>query len=156
MATDSTSLKRLNELHPSIRQSAIDAYTEACKVTPVGVHPLITEAYRSFERSDELYAQGRTKPGQIVSNARGGQSLHNYGLAIDFVLIVNGKMVWEVNADWMTVVKVFKKYGFEWGGDWNSLKDYPHFQKTFGLTTKQLLAKHNMKDFIPGQTYVNV
>lgn len=169
MATDKISMDRLQQLHPSIRQSAIDAYIEACRVTPVGVHPFITETLRSFERSNALYAQGRTAPGQIVTNAKGGSSLHNYGLAIDFVIQVNGKEVWKVDANWMKVVEVFKKHGFRWGADWDGdgktkaqgdkdegLVDAPHFEKTNGLGWRELLAKYNAKDFIPGDTYVNV
>lgn len=156
MATDQKSIDRLNELHPSIRQSAIDAYTEACRVTPVGVHPFITEAHRSFKRSDDLYAQGRTKPGSIVTNAKGGQSIHNYYLAIDFVLLINGKMSWVVDENWKKVAAIFKKHGFTWGGDWKSFKDYPHFEKTNGYSLKQIQAKYAAKDFIPGTLYIRL
>ncbi len=156
MATDPKSIERLNQLHPAIRQAAIDAYTEACRVTPVGVHPFITEAYRSFERSDALYAQGRTKPGQIVTNAKGGDSMHNYSLAIDFVNLINGDMAWKVDANWMKVVAAFKKHGFTWGGDFRSIKDYPHFEKTNGNTLSQLKAKYKAKDFIPGTNYIRL
>lgn len=153
---DLESLHRLQLLHPKIRNKAIDAYNEVVKLTPVGIHPYITETYRSFERSDDLYAQGRTKPGSIVTNARGGSSLHNYSLAIDFVLMVNGKMDWTVNHNWMVVVNIFKQHGFKWGGEFKSIKDYPHFENTFGYTVKQLLAKYNAKDFIPGTNYLNI
>ena len=156
MATDKTSMERLSQLHPAVRQSAIDAYTEACKVTPVGVHPFITETMRSFKRSDELYAQGRTTPGSIVTNAKGGSSLHNYGLAIDFVLLINEKMSWKVDKNWMKVVEVFKKHGWKWGGDFQSITDYPHFEKTMGLTLKQVQNKYKMKDFIEGNTFINL
>ena len=47
--------------------------------------------------------------------------------------------------DWDEVVAVFKHYGWEWGGDWSNFKDYPHFQKTFGYSTSELLKKHNDK-----------
>lgn len=157
MAADQISLNRLNELHPAIKDDAIAAYLEAVQRTPVGVHPFITECYRSFKRSDELYAQGRTKPGPIVSKVKGGGSLHNYRLAIDFCLQINGKSVWdEKHPSWKIVVDCFKERGFEWGGDWKTFKDYPHFEKRLGYTTKQLLAKHNAGDFLPGNTYVNV
>lgn len=145
MPTDKTSEDRLLGLHPAIREIALKAYREAVQATPTGVHPFITEGMRSFQRSDELYAQGRTKPGQIVTNAPGGSSLHNYGLAIDFVNLVNGKMAWNVDANWMKVVNIFKKYGFAWGGDFHSIKDNPHLEMTFGFTWRQLLEKHNNK-----------
>lgn len=159
MATDKTSMARLNECHPSIREKAIAAYTEACRITPVGVHPFITEAYRSFKRSDELYAQGRTKSGSIVSNSKAGQSYHNYGMGIDYCLQINGKTSWKVDANWRKVAEVFKKYGFDWGGDYKgSFKDYPHVEyKKYG-TWQQMLVKWNNGDtFIQdGIKYVNL
>ena len=152
---DTVSLKRLNQLHPLVKDLAIEAYNEAVKLTPVGVHPFITQTMRTFEESDALYAQGRTKPGPIVSNVKGGRSFHNYGLAIDFVNKVNDQINWTVDANWMIVVKCFKQRGFKWGGDWTgSLIDYPHFEMSFGLSTLKLLAKHNSNQFIAGTKFV--
>lgn len=141
---DNISLAKLQLLHPAIRQDAIDAYNEAVQKTPVGVHPFITQTYRSFEESDAIYQQGRTKPGAIVTYAKAGQSYHNYSLALDFVIMVGGKMVWKIDENWMTVVNIFKKYGFEAGIDWKGKKrDAPHFQKTLGYNWRKLLALHN-------------
>ncbi|AMM44867.1 L-alanoyl-D-glutamate peptidase [Bacillus phage SP-15] len=108
----------------------------------------ITQGYRSIAEQNEIYAQGRTKPGSIVTNAKGGQSYHNYGLAIDFCLISpDGKQAsWDMNkdfdgdgvADWKEVVTEAKKLGFDWGGDWSGFKDYSHFEMTFGLSIKDL------------------
>lgn len=140
--TDLVSHQRLCLLHPKVRTEAIQAYNEAVKATPVGVHPVVIQTLRTFEESDLLYQKGRTRPGPKVTNAKAGQSYHNYGLAIDFALQVNGKIIWEVNKDWMTVVNIFKKYGWSWGGDWSSLKDYPHVEKTFGHNWKELLRLH--------------
>jgi peptidoglycan LD-endopeptidase CwlK len=139
--SDTISLQRLNLLHPLIREDAIKAYNEAVKNTPVGVHPVIVQTLRTFEEQDLLYQKGRTRPGPKVTNAKPGSSYHQYGLAIDFCLQVNGKLVWVVNKDWMIVVECFKKYGFAWGGDWKgSFKDYPHVEKSFGYGWKDLLA----------------
>lgn len=156
MAVDAVSISRLNELHPEVRDSAIRAYTKACKITPVGVHPFITECFRSFKRSDELYAQGRTKPGSIVSNAKGGESIHNYKLALDFCLQINGKTSWVVDENWKKVAQCFKDEGWEWGGDWRSFKDYPHCEKKMGNSLRQLQAKYKAKSFIPGTDYINL
>lgn len=153
---DTKSLEKLNQLHPSIRQDAIDAYTEACRITPANVHPVIDETLRSFERSNQLYAQGRTTSGDIVSNSKAGQSYHNYALALDFHLQINGKDVWNVDDNWMKVVKCFKDKDFTWGGDFQSLKDYPHFEKTLGHNWRELLAMHDDGKFIPGETYLNL
>ena len=143
MAEDLISINRLKQLHPKLRDKAIEAYREAVRVTPVGVHPFITETLRSFERSDELYAQGRTKPGSIVTNAKGGSSYHNFSLALDFVIQKNGKMDWTINKDWMKVIEIFEKYGFKSGLYFKSIKDAPHLEMTFGYTVKQLLELHN-------------
>jgi peptidoglycan L-alanyl-D-glutamate endopeptidase CwlK len=123
------------------------------------------QTYRSIDEQNELYAQGRTKPGKIVTNARGGSSYHNYGLAIDIVLIIDGKTAsWDMVtdfdgdhvADWMECVKIFKSHGWEWGGDWKSIKDYPHFQRTFGKSEVQLLALYKAGKFLPGTKYVQI
>jgi peptidoglycan L-alanyl-D-glutamate endopeptidase CwlK len=138
--SDTTSIARLNLLHPLIKEDAIKAYQEAVLATPKGVHPFIVQTLRTFEEQDLLYQKGRTRPGPKVTNAKPGSSFHQYGLAIDFCLEINGKLVWKVDANWMKVVECFKKYGFSWGGDWKSLKDYPHVEKTFGYSWRDLLA----------------
>jgi peptidoglycan L-alanyl-D-glutamate endopeptidase CwlK len=140
----SSSLDKLNTLHPKIRQSAIDAYNEAVKATPEGVHPVISQTTRTFEEQDALYAQGRTKPGNIVTQAQGGQSWHNFSLALDFVNLINGNESWNVDDNWMTVVNIFKNHGFTWGGNFpGSFKDYPHLENKCGLTLSEALDKHN-------------
>jgi peptidoglycan L-alanyl-D-glutamate endopeptidase CwlK len=93
---------------------------------------------RTFAEQDALYAQGRTKPGDIVTKAKGGQSNHNYGFAVDIVLIIGGKTAsWDTakdwdddkKSDWMECVEIFKLHGWSWGGDWKKFKDLPHFEK---------------------------
>jgi peptidoglycan L-alanyl-D-glutamate endopeptidase CwlK len=112
-----------------------------------GIDIVITEGHRSVERQNELYDRGRTTDGNIVTYAEGGESYHNYGLAIDFALrLDNGNIVWDMNrddngngkADWMEVVSLAKNMGFEWGGDFSNFKDYPHFQMDFGLSIREL------------------
>lgn len=143
----SKSSTRLIGLHPVV-MAAATVLIERCYAR--GVHILITQGLRTIAEQDALYAQGRTKPGSIVTNAKGGYSYHNYGLAVDFALLLtNGSSVsWDMCrdgnnnqvADWQEVVKEAKALGFEWGGDWTSFKDYPHFQMVFGLTLIQLRA----------------
>ncbi|ARP44611.1 Peptidoglycan L-alanyl-D-glutamate endopeptidase CwlK (plasmid) [Geobacillus thermodenitrificans] len=109
-----------------------------------GIYIIITQGLRTIEEQNRLYAQGRTKPGRIVTNARGGYSYHNFGLAFDFCVcnVVNGKLVtsWNLDQRWFRVGQLGKSLGLEWGGDWKSFKDYPHFQYTFGLSLAQLRA----------------
>lgn len=115
-----------------------------------GVPVCITQAYRSKAEQDALYAQGRTKAGKVVTNAPGGYSNHNYGLAIDFALYTPSglEVTWSESADydrdgevdWKEIVRIAKKLGFEWGGDWRGFRDAPHLEYTFGLTIAQLRA----------------
>lgn len=152
-----TSIAQIETLHPKLRAIALEAYQEAVSATPMHVHPVITQGYRTFEESDKLYQQGRTTPGEKVTDAKAGQSWHNYGLAVDFCLQVNGKENWTVDANWMTVVNIFKKHGFTWGGDWTGgFKDYPHLEMKFGHTISDMLTKYKAKDFIPGTEYINL
>jgi len=128
------STARLSGLHPVVRAATERLIDLSYKA---GVPIVITQGFRSIAEQDALYAQGRTKPGKIVTNARGGYSNHNFGVAIDFaVLESDGKNVsWSVDARWMTVVSIAKQLGFEWGGDWKSFVDTPHFEMTFGIST---------------------
>jgi peptidoglycan L-alanyl-D-glutamate endopeptidase CwlK len=164
---DKKSIDKLNLLHPKIRQAALDAYAEAVKQTPIGVHPVIDQTIRSYAESDHLYQLGRTivnpdgksknKPmGNIITNAKGGSSWHNFALALDFHLQVNGKDVWDVNHDWMTVVNIFKKYGFSSGLDFpGSFKDPPHLERQCGQTLSTLRKLHDAHKFIPGTNYID-
>ncbi|MGI8348922.1 M15 family metallopeptidase [Niallia circulans] len=117
------------------------------KAGDIGIRVVITEDFRSVEEQNRLYEQGRTREGSIVTNAKGGQSYHNYGLAIDFALMdINGVVIWDMKydgngngkSDWSEVVEIAKSLGFQWGGDWANFKDYPHFQMDFGLTIEEL------------------
>ncbi|MNV52067.1 Peptidoglycan L-alanyl-D-glutamate endopeptidase CwlK precursor [compost metagenome] len=134
-------------LHPIVGQATVKLI-ERCYAR--GVPIVITQGLRTIAEQSKLYAQGRTTPGPIVTNAKGGYSNHNFGMAIDFALLLqDGRNVsWETLRDgdkdslpdWSEVVDEAKKLGFMWGGDWRSFKDLPHLEMTFGLTTAQLRA----------------
>jgi peptidoglycan L-alanyl-D-glutamate endopeptidase CwlK len=104
----------------------------------------IVYTYRTDEEQDELYAQGRTKPGLKVTNAKGGYSWHNHRRAIDVAFeTVSGKPSWEDLSDdeiddWKLLGKCGEKIGFEWGGHFG---DYGHFQFRDGLTLEQVLER---------------
>ena len=74
--------QKISTLHPAIRWKASDFIKEANKVSDVKV--IIAQGLRTFEEQDELYAKGRSKSGDVVTNAKGGESNHNYGLAFFF------------------------------------------------------------------------
>ena len=158
---DSITLERIDQLHPKIRQEVKDLYLN--KVVPALTKATCRFAYteRTNAEQDSMYAQGRTKlfdaNGKrlgIITNAKGGQSIHNYGLAFDIVLLVNGAASWDTvkdfdgdgKSDWMEVINIYKSAGYVWGGDWAKFKDLPHLEKTFGLNWGQCSAiKKNHK-----------
>jgi len=128
--------RSLNDLIPQARQR-VEKFIAACKAE--GIDLLITSTYRDKDSQDALYAQGRTAPGNIVTNARGGQSFHNYRCAVDVVPLLNGKPNWKTSDPvWQRVGQLGKAAGLEWAGDWKRFKEYPHFQYTGGLTLAQL------------------
>lgn len=150
---DTVSLERIAKLHPKVRIEVYEAYLNVNMKLPKGVRLRITQTLRTNAEQDALYAQGRTKPGSKVTNAKGGQSIHNYGLAFDFVILLdkdkNGTFEstsWNIDSNWMTVVNYFKNLGWSWGGDWKSLKDNPHLEKTFGNTWRTLINKSKNSD----------
>lgn len=156
---DKITLERIQLLHPKLREEATEIYKEICQALQGKAMCRFAFTLRTFAEQDALYAQGRTKPGAVVTKAKGGQSYHNYGLAIDIVLVVdkdgNGSFEtasWDTKtdfdkdgkSDWSEVVNIFKQHGWEWGGDWKFL-DMPHFQKTFGKSVRELLSLYNAK-----------
>ncbi|MGG0655737.1 M15 family metallopeptidase [Rummeliibacillus pycnus] len=116
---------------------------------------VITEGLRSFAKQDELYQQGRTTKGNIVTNTRAGESYHNYGLAFDYALLnASGKIIWDTTydgngngrSDWFEVADIGKQLGFDWGGDWIGFKDYPHLEMKFGLSIDMLKNGYRLND----------
>lgn len=106
-----------------------------------GIYLIITEGFRSKEYQDSLYAKGRTKPGKIVTNAKGStySSQHMWGIAFD-IAINDSKLLYDT-ATIRKVAVIAKGIGLGWGGDWKSIVDTPHFYlPKWGSTTSQLKA----------------
>lgn len=157
MAADPITLERIKLLHPKVRQEVLNAYMHINeKLLGKGVRLRFAYTLRTIEEQDALYKQ-RPK----VTNAKGGQSIHNYGLAFDIVLLYdrdgNGTFEsasWNMKedfdkdkiADWMEVTGYFMSLGWTWGGSWKSFPDAPHFEKTFGHTWKTLKAQLDKKN----------
>nr|WP_294935166.1 M15 family metallopeptidase [uncultured Flavobacterium sp.] len=146
---DSHNKLQIKKLHPSIRDEVV-TIINACDASLTGKAKIrITQGLRTVEEQNLLYAQGRTLPGKKITNAKGGQSVHNYGFAVDICLIINGKTAswdtvkdWDNDmvADWYECVKIFARYGWDWGGNWKKFKDLPHFDKR-GLNNWRQLIK---------------
>lgn len=133
--------RAISDLHPKVAEKA-HAFIAACR--DHGIDILITSTYRDNESQNALYAQGRTVAGPVVTNAKGGQSWHNYRLAFDVVPLRNGKPVWGMNGSdgdlWKHVGALGESVGLEWAGRWKKFKETAHFQFTGGLTLADLQA----------------
>lgn len=113
----------MSSLYPPF-QAKLDELLKNCAVR--GATYKQTAGLRTYEEQNKIYAQGRTAPGKRVSNARGGQSPHNFGIAADFVAHVKGKVSWSVK-DYAVLKEEAEKLGLESGGAWK-LQDWPHVQ----------------------------
>lgn len=130
------SSRNLDDLLPQVKER-VEAFLKAAE--DAGIDLLVTSTYRDEESQNALYAQGRTAPGRIVTNAKAGQSFHNYRCAVDVVPLVNGKPVWDTSYQvWQTIGNLGKEAGLEWAGEWHTFKEMAHFQYTGGLTLAQL------------------
>lgn len=125
----------LKDLDPVVYPKAL-AFVAACK--KAGIDVLITSTYRDHESQAALYAQGRTKPGKVVTNAKPGQSWHNWRCAFDFVPLVNGKAQWDDLETFTQCGEIAESVGLEWAGRWKRFKEMAHCQYTGGLTLADL------------------
>lgn len=123
-------------LLPAAQQKCREFMTAAAGWTSGAVKVL--SGTRTYAEQNALYAKGRTKPGPKVTNARGGQSNHNFGIAWDIGIFVNGKYYTGDTAvqdkayiDFATYIMA-KVKGLSWGGNWKSFKDKPHYQLVAG------------------------
>ncbi len=130
---------KLGQIHPDLAIKAEKIITLAQRD---GFTIIVTQGLRTFAEQDALYAQGRTRKGPKVTNAKGGQSNHNYGLAIDFGFVVNGQISWDDHlyarlGIWSATVDL------AWGGNWHTFKDLPHVEFHNIPKWPVLLAKYN-------------
>lgn len=164
---DKITLERIKLMHPKLRDEVGAIYKEICDALNGRVLCRFSHTLRTFAEQDALYKQGRPD-GRKVTNAKGGQSYHNYGLAVDIVMILdkdgNGtyeSASWDKQldfdgdgiSDWQEVVEIFKRYGWTWGGEWKFV-DAPHFQKAFGYSIADLKKRFDEKKFIENTNYV--
>ena len=132
-AFDSRSEKNIATLVPRAQAKARE-WLARCLAE--GINVKVIEGTRTYERQAELYAQGRTKPGPKVTNAKPGYSWHNFGVAWDFVVFdARGQPLW--NSPLMDRCGVIgEALGLQWGGRWKAV-DKPHLQLKTGLTLAQ-------------------
>lgn len=145
---DNITAQRVALLHPKIAAEVATLIDKAEAGFPPYMAIRVVQGLRTYAEQNALYAQGRNGDKRPrVTNAKGGQSFHNFGLAVDFAILRdtdrNGtfeQLSWDTAADydkdgtidWQEIVRTFTAAGYEWGGSWRTFKDLPHIQKTFG------------------------
>ena len=134
---------KINKLHPQFQDKVRRFIKKVYEQHQIKLR--IVQGYRTYREQDELYAKGRTMPGSKVTNAKGGQSNHNFGLAIDvFPIWQDGRIHMEDDAENIRLLKLIAHVGIEeglaWGGNWRKFKDYPHFELKVGKNMAQLRA----------------
>ncbi len=127
-------LKGIDALQPEVKDKCV-ALINRMKL--MGRPVYISEGFRTALKQDTYFSQGRTSPGSIVTNARGLQSYHQYGLAFDLVFVTYN---WNPPSDiwWDVLGAEGQKLGLEWGGAWEGFKDKPHFEYHPGYSWKLL------------------
>ncbi len=138
----------IQTLMPAAQRKAREFMKAVSAGTPPSVTIKIISGTRTYMEQNELYAQGRTKPGSIVTHAKGGASNHNFGVAWDIGIFKNGQYLPE-SLLYKQVATIGKPLGLEWGGDWKNLQDEPHYQAVAESRLKQIAA-----DFQIGNPYI--
>ena len=127
---DVISESRLWQLHPAL---AAKVRAMAGSLIEQGIEIRVVQGLRTVAEQNALYAQGRTTPGKIVTNAQGGHSWHNFGLAVDCVPGIRGAAKWTPNwdassPDFAAMIAAGEAQGLVSGARWVSMPDKPHFQ----------------------------
>ena len=153
---DKITQQRIAKLHPKVRAEVTEIIKQCDEALQGRAKIRITQGLRTFEEQELLYAKGRLTKEPKVTNAKAGQSIHNYGLAVDICLIIDGKEAsfdtkkdWDGDqiADWYECVKIFAKNGWDWGGNWVKFKDLPYFERRF-LPKEKTLVKTLWRNLI--------
>lgn len=138
---DSRSEKSIATLQPEVRPMARALVQRA---RSAGITIKIISGLRSYAEQDALYAQGRSAPGAVVTNARAGYSNHNFGIAFD-VGVFEGNRYLPDSPKYKAVGVLGVDLGLEWGGNWKTIVDQPHYQLrptwALDLPERQMLAE---------------
>lgn len=126
------------------------------KASANGVTIKILSGLRTYEEQEALYAQGRSAPGNKVTNARGGYSNHNFGIAFDIGVFEGAKYLAD-SPKYKAVGVLGMELGMEWGGNWKTIVDQPHFQLrpqwAVNLGEREMLAELRMRKDSGGGVY---
>lgn len=136
---DNASKNRLAKVHPVLADKVAKVIAD---LAIAGRDVRVVSGLRTYEEQNTLYAQGRTRPGARVTKAKGGQSNHNFGLAVDLCPFENNKPQWNDNPGFNAIGVAGKKHGLDWGGNWKFV-DKPHLELKHGLTLAQCRYFYN-------------
>ena len=129
-----------NQLHPTLQRGyreLLQRFDRLNREQSLGFAPVgVSSTYRCRAYQNHLFAQGRDRPGAIVTRARGGYSTHNHRLAFDVFQNQRGRE-WE-HPFFETLGRLWTDMGGVWGGNWTAFVDRPHFEYTGGLSVSQL------------------
>lgn len=138
---DSRSEKSIATLQPEVRPMA-RALVQRARAS--GITIKVISGLRSYAEQDALYAKGRSAPGPVVTNARAGHSNHNFGIAFDIGVFEGGRYVPD-SPKYKAVGVLGVDLGLEWGGNWKTIVDQPHYQLrptwALGMPERQMLAE---------------
>ena len=138
---DSRSEKAIATLLPEVQPLARALVQKAASV---GITIKIISGLRTYAEQDALYAKGRTEPGPIVTKAKGGYSNHNFGIAFD-IGVFEGNKYLDESPKYKAVGALGVDMGLEWGGNWKTIVDQPHYQLRPNwakeMPEKQMLAE---------------
>jgi peptidoglycan L-alanyl-D-glutamate endopeptidase CwlK len=138
---DSRSEGNIATLHPRVRPYA-RALIE--KAAGQGITIKVISGMRTYAEQADLYAKGRTAPGPKVTNAPPGYSNHNFGLAFD-IGVFEGSSYRDESPKNKAVGVLGVDLGLEWGGNWKTIQDEPHFQLrpewADGMAERDMLAE---------------
>lgn len=142
MPVDNFRRINLDLLEPAFRLKLFDVIA-ACNAR--GYRYVATHGYRTYGEQMELWTQGRTKKGPVVTNARGGESAHNFGLAVDFVRDLNASTPavepgWEPE-HYGVLIDEAEKAGLHSG---RGYKDFPHLGVIGFVTASDLKPLHEV------------
>jgi len=152
-AVDNRSEQSIATLRPEVRPMA-RALVQKASLS--GIRIKVISGLRSYAEQDALYAQGRSTPGNVITNVKGGYSNHNFGIAFDVAVFEGNKYLPE-SVKYKAVGVLGTDLGLEWGGNWKTVVDQPHFQLRPGwarnISEKKMLAELRSRQEINAQVF---
>lgn len=137
MSGNKNGIKKLDLVYPDLKIRVIAVMDDMFKKHDMALK--VTETLRTYERQRKIYEQGRSKPGDRVTNAKPGESWHNFGLAVDICFMGSDPYLDKHKYQelmWEQLGEVIVSHDLTWGGNFK-FEDRPHIEKSYGLTLSE-------------------